>query len=143
LLGSSLELVIGAIRAATRSDPQQAHTLYELIRLLTYALGVPLALVALATGIWLALNSPWGLFRHWWIVAKLTALLVTIGIGALVDGREVDALRRATGDGAAPATAAWFLSAGFGAQALLVLTAIVLAVFKPRGRTGLAARLQL
>jgi hypothetical protein len=41
LLGSSIELLLAASRAATRSDPRHAHTLYELIRLLTYALGVP------------------------------------------------------------------------------------------------------
>jgi uncharacterized membrane protein len=132
LVGSSIELLLAALRAARSSDPVQAHTLYELVRLLTFALGVPFSLVALATGVTVALRSRWGIFRYWWVTGKLACLLVTIAIGALVDNREIDALRRATSDGASGGAARWLLAGGFAAQTGLVLTATGLAVFKPR-----------
>jgi uncharacterized membrane protein len=86
LLGSSFGLLITAVRAATRGDQAQAHTLYELMRLLTYSSGVPFSFLALAAGVLLALTSSWGLLRHWWVLAKLGLLLATILVGALVTG---------------------------------------------------------
>jgi hypothetical protein len=139
LLGSSIELLLAASRAATRTDPRQAHTLYELIRLLTFAIGVPLSFIALASGVALALRSRWKILQDGWVTGKLVCLLTTIAIGALLDNREIDMLCRATAESGRGGDARWLLAAGFAAQGALVLVAIALAVFKPRQRSSQSA----
>jgi uncharacterized membrane protein len=71
LLGSIAGLLVAGIRAATRDDLAEAHTIFELMAVLPFALGIPLSFIALGSGILVALTSPWGLFRHWWLTAKL------------------------------------------------------------------------
>lgn len=41
------------------------------------------AVIAMGTGLLLALTSPLGLFKHWWIIGKLIGSLVLINLGAL------------------------------------------------------------
>jgi hypothetical protein len=41
------------------------------MELTTWIVIVPLSLAALLTGVVQSLGTPWGLFRHRWIVAKL------------------------------------------------------------------------
>ena len=136
LVGSSAGLLITSVRAATRAETGQAHTLYELIQLLAFTLGIPCSFIALGSGATLALTSRWGILRHWWVTAKLALLLATILTGALVTRRGIDAML----DGTAPGGtgdhgAQWTLVASVAVQLGMVLTATVLAVFKPAGRT--------
>lgn len=97
---------------------------------------VPLSVASLVTGLVQALGTAWGLFQHYWVVAKLlinvvaTVVLVlymqTLGDLAGVaaaSSNGVDALR-------SPSPA---LHAGL--ALLLLVVATVLAVFKPRGLT--------
>src|ERR687895_1295383 len=49
---------------------------------------VPLALAAVLIGIINALGTPWGLFRHYWVLVKLILTLVAAG-GLLVGGDSV------------------------------------------------------
>jgi hypothetical protein len=44
--------------------------------LTTWIVIVPLSLAALLTGVVQSLGTPWGLFRHRWIVAKLALTVV-------------------------------------------------------------------
>ena len=104
---------------------------------------VPLCIASFATGLVESLATPWGLFRHYWVVAKLVlTLLVTvvlmahtrpIGVLALaaVHGRlrDVPDLRVQL---LVDATAALFV----------LLVATVLAVYKPRGLTRYGWRKQ-
>ena len=39
---------------------------------------VPLAYLALATGLVMSLGTPWGLFRHWWVVFSLLLTLAAV-----------------------------------------------------------------
>lgn len=136
LVGTSAGLLIAGVRAATRSEPAQAHTIYELMQLLAFSLGIPFSFVALASGATLALSSRWGLVRHWWVTVKLVLLLATIVTGALVTGRSIDAMLDDTGPGGTGDDGAqWTLVIAVAAQLAMVVTANVLAVFKPAGRT--------
>src|SRR5262249_26814949 len=38
----------------------------------------PLAYLALATGLVMSLGTPWGLFRHWWVVFSLLLTLAAV-----------------------------------------------------------------
>jgi hypothetical protein len=135
LLGTSTGLLITAVRAATRSETEQAHTLYELMRLLTHSLGIPFSFIALITGALLGLSSKWGLVRYWWVAAKLALLVATIATGALLTGPSIDTMLDISGSaGHGDDSATWTLAAAVGAQIGMVLAATVLAVFKPGGR---------
>jgi hypothetical protein len=43
LLGASTVLLVGGLQAATRDEPEEAHAVYSLLRLLTFSVDIPLA----------------------------------------------------------------------------------------------------
>jgi hypothetical protein len=103
---------------------------------------VPLALAALLTGLVISLGTPWGLFRHYWvlitfvltILSTVVLLLHMPTVGSLADvAREADDadLGGLRGD---------LLHPGLGLVVLLVIT--VLNVYKPRGLTPYGWRKQ-
>ena len=106
----------------------------------------PLSLVSLLTGLVLALFTKWGLFRHYWILAKLLinvfasivllmytqslSYLAGVAQEATISGADLRALRSPD-------------SVEHGGVALLVLlVATVLSVYKPRGLTPYGQRKQ-
>lgn len=106
---------------------------------------VPLAFASLFTGIISSLGTVWGLFRHYWALMKLLITLLATGV-LLVHMGPISGL-------AATAAEASMSAAGFhglrtqvlvqAALALLVLlVAIALSVYKPRGMTGYGQRAQ-
>jgi hypothetical protein len=93
---------------------------------------VPLAFASLATGLVSSLGSPWGLLRHYWVVAKLALVVVATAVLLLQLG---PVARLAAGTGTAEARMSLVVHTVGGAMVLLAAT--VLAVWKPRGTTGL------
>jgi hypothetical protein len=106
---------------------------------------VPFCLAALVTGLVMALATPWGLFRHYWVLVKflitvIAALILfgftqTLGsLGELAANRtlSIDELRSLN---QSPA-----LHSGGGLVVLLVTT--ILAVYKPWGMTPYGRRNQ-
>src|SRR5262249_47316393 len=83
-----------AIAGLTSHDAQMVRAAYLAMELNTGFVIVPLALASLLTGLVVSLGTLWGLFRHYWVVAKLlitilaTVLLLlhTRSIGLLADG---------------------------------------------------------
>ncbi len=137
---------IGIIVAAQASqDPQALHAARIAMELIAWYVLVPLAFLALLTGLVMALGTPWGLFRHWWVL--ISFLLTTIAFVVLLTQLEV--IRA----GAAAARAGQTYSASqhgelFGqllhpVGGLVVLLVIqVLNIYKPRGLTPYGWRQQ-
>lgn len=126
------------MRLRWTNDPQEAHAIYPLLRLLTFSLDVPLAFIALASGALLALTSKWGILRYWWVTTKLAILLTTIVLGATLIGPSITTMLDVTetrdpGD----SSVRWRLVAVASVQVMLLLGAATLGVFKPRGRVEL------
>src|SRR3954470_7808453 len=69
LLGTDATVVLLAVAGARGYDPAVVYPAAQLIGSL---LLVPAALLSLLTGVLLGGLTPWGLFRHWWVVVKLT-----------------------------------------------------------------------
>jgi hypothetical protein len=105
---------------------------------------VPLALASLLTGFIMSLATPWGLFRHYWVLISLVlTILATVvllqhmqtvsffaGIAAETDSADVGGLRGGLrGE---------LLHAGIGLLVLLVIE--VLNVYKPQGMTAYGRR---
>ena len=132
LLGASSVLVIGSVHAATRDDASDAHAIYTLLRLLTFSLDIPLAVIALLAGLTLALTSRWRIFGDRWLTTKLALFLATATVGAAFLGPSIDTMLGVTetSDPGASSTR-WRPALLAGIQAVMLVTAGTLGVFKP------------
>jgi hypothetical protein len=101
---------------------------------------VPLALAAVLIGILNALGTPWGLFRHYWVLIKLGLTVVATWVllqEASVVGRFADLAATSADPRALGST---LVHSGGGL--LILLTTTVLSVFRPRGVTRYGWRKQ-
>ena len=113
--------------------------------LTTWFVILPLSLAALTTGLVQALGTAWGLFRHYWILFKLllTALATTVlllKLGPISD--LADAAASATFSSADLIGLRTSLLVHAGGGLLVLLAAVTLAVYKPRGMTRYGLRKQ-
>ena len=105
---------------------------------------VPLALVALVTGVIQSLGTKWGLFEHWWVLISLV-LTILATLVLLSEAATVSQLAEMVAGGQAPSESHGLqgntlLHSVGGLIVLLVVT--VLNVFKPRGLTPYGWRKQ-
>ncbi|WP_146615483.1 hypothetical protein [Nonomuraea aridisoli] len=131
LLGEVWALTVLNTAAALTEDAGLAHAAYGLMPALVFAGGIPLSLVALATGVLLGLTSRWGVFRHLWVAAKLVLLVAVVCLGMFLFDPEGMAAATAGGQAADDARQ-WSQAAVPATQALLLVTATALSIFKPR-----------
>lgn len=107
---------------------------YAALNITLAAVIVPLALLSVLTGIIDAIGTPWGLFRHWWVVIKLVLTLAATAVLLLhapVAARAAS-FAHAGSSHLAPLQTQLLVDAVAG---LTVLTLIaVLGWIKPRGR---------
>jgi hypothetical protein len=136
-VGGSLALAVAGL---TSQDAERVRAVYVALELTGWFVLVPLSLASLLTGIVQSLGTKWGLFRHYWVLAKLVInllatiilLLYTQTLSSLADvARDTT---QVTGD-PSPVLHA-------GAGLLLLLGATALAVYKPRGLTRYGQRKQ-
>ena len=134
-LGAVAGFLALAIAGLTSQDAQMVRAAYLAMELTARFVIVPLALASLLIGLVNALGTPWGLFRHYWVLVKfLLTVFATIilllhmptvsyfaGVAAKTDSANVFGLR---GE---------LIHAGGGLLVLLVTT--TLSVYKPRGMT--------
>ena len=106
---------------------------------------VPLSITGLITGLVQSFGTTWGLFRHYWVLAKL--VLTVIGTFLLIAHTEPIGFMASVAM-ATPLSLADFrdfrtqLMLDSAAALLLLLVIIVLSVFKPRGLTPYGRRKQ-
>ncbi len=141
-IGAAVAYLALGVSAVTSEDAQTVRAAWIAMELIGWYVIVPLSLASLLTGLVMALGTPWGLFRHYWVLitfvltifATVILLLHMPSVSALADvAREVDSatLGRLGGD---------LFHAGGGLLVLLVIT--VLNVYKPRGLTPYGWRKQ-
>jgi hypothetical protein len=71
LLGSIAAFLALAIAGLTSQDIKMVRAAYLAMELIARFVIVPLAFASLLTGLIQSLGTPWGLFRHYWVVVKL------------------------------------------------------------------------
>ena len=101
---------------------------------------VPLGCLALATGLVIALGTPWGLVRHYWVLIAfgLTSLALAVLLFHMPGVTATAELAAQADDGTAAQLGGDVLHPGVG---LLVLVFVaVLNVYKPHGLTGFGQR---
>jgi hypothetical protein len=141
-LGAAAAYLALAAAALAIQDAQTVRAAWIAMELTGWYVIVPLAFASLLTGLVQALGTPWGLFRHYWVLVKfLLTVFATIilllhmptvsflaGVAAETDSAS---LGRLGGE---------LLHAGVGLLVLLVNT--TLSVYKPRGMTPYGWRKQ-
>lgn len=133
-LGAIVPYLALAVAGLTSRDAQMARAAFLSMEVIGWYVIVPFSLAALLSGLVQALGTQWGLFRHWWILAKLALTLVAVAIlyQHMQDVSRVAQIAKET----TLSNAAFrpeLIHAGGGLLVLLAITA--LSVFKPWGMT--------
>lgn len=132
-----------AVIGMTSQDPAAVRGVYLVMEpAARYAL-VPLALASLLTGVIQSLGTPWGLFRHYWVAFKLLINVVATGVLLIYMGTFRSMAHMAADPAAELSTVRNFSPVLHSVLALAVLLpAMILAVYKPRGVTPYGQRKQ-
>ena len=97
----------------------------------------PFAAISLVSGVVLALGTPWGLFRHFWITAKLVINVAMLAVSGAVLSRFVEEAAGRARDGVAVGDLGPRILLGSSAGLVLLVTATALSVWRPRSRPRL------
>lgn len=139
LIGTVASFLVLAVSGIVAANIATVEVAYLSMSMLTWRIIVPLAFIALAVGVVQSLVTPWGLFRHYWVVAKL-ALTVFAVVVLMVQTATIERLADAAAAGSLVGLEIDRLSMvvhAAGGLAVLVI-ATLLSVYKPRGTTPLA-----
>jgi hypothetical protein len=142
-LGAVVAYLALAIAGLTGGDAQTARAAYLSMESIGWFVIVPSCVAALMTGLVQSLGTEWGLFRHYWILAKLLLTVVATVVLLLhmpAVSRMSDVAAGATwspADLVAPRIQLVVHAAG---GLLVLLTATALSIYKPWGRTGFGLR---
>ena len=144
-LGAVASFLALAVAGLTSQDAQLVRGAYLAMELTGRFVLVPLSLASLLTGLVSSLGTPWGLFRHYWVLAKLVinvfaTIVLLLYMQTLDDFKAVAAGTLSGGDVRALRSPSPALHAGL--ALLLLLVAAVLGVYKPRGMTRYGRRKQ-
>lgn len=140
------QVVLGSAGLLT-ATPARMQAVYLVMELLATALVPPLAVGSLLSGILLGLGTPWGLLRHYWVLAKLSLNLALIINGHFVLRHWLEQqAERALGvapdvlTGAQVGAVRVQVLVGVGVSLVVLVTAATLSVYKPWGRTAFGRR---
>jgi DMSO/TMAO reductase YedYZ heme-binding membrane subunit len=135
-------LALSVVSLASQ-DPETVRSVFIAMESIGWLVLVPLSFASLVSGLVQALGTRWGLFRHYWVLIKLLANLFATVVLILY----MQTLEHFAGIAQAQPVAVDFdvlrspspaLHAG--AALILLLVAVVLSIFKPRGLTKYGQR---
>lgn len=145
LFGAVAAFVALAIAGLTDTADIPVRAAYWAGGLITWWLILPLGIAALATGLLSGLVSPWGLFRHYWVIVKLALTMLILAL-LILHALPISFMAERAETG------------GFGVNDMLaqrrqlvlastaglvaILAVSILSVFKPRGLTRYGWRKQ-
>jgi hypothetical protein len=135
-------LALGLVGLTSEND-ETVRGVYLVMEPAAWLVLVPLAVASLVTGLIQSVATPWGLFRHYWVVFKLLINIISTAILLMyMSTFDVMAARAAdrSVDLDSVRTPSPVLHSGLALALLLVAT--TLAVYKPRGMTPYGQRKQ-
>jgi len=133
-LGAVVASLALAVLGMTVRDPEVARSVYLVLEPVGWWTLVPFSVASLISGLIQGWGTRWGLVRHYWVLAKLLMNLFATGVLLLY----MQTLGYLAGLArTAPAHTLRTASPVVHATAALVLlaTALVLSIYKPRGLT--------
>ena len=130
------------ILAVTSRDDSSIRAAWIGMEVIGWSVHVPLSLIALLTGLAIAVGTSWGLFRHYWvaITLALTVIATAVLLMHLPTVSALAATARAADGPHLRALGGDLFHAGGGL--LVLLSILVLNVYKPRGLTPYGWRTQ-
>jgi hypothetical protein len=141
-IGAVVAYLALGVAAATSHDAQTVRAAWIAMALTGWYVIVPLAVAAFLTGLVMALGTPWGLFRRYWVLISLGLTVLATAV-LLLHMPSVSSLadQARSADGARlGGLGSDLLHPGLGLVLLLVITG--LNVYKPRGLTRYGWRKQ-
>ena len=137
--GAVLSFLVLALTGLKAADAQAAHGIYAAMYVVGWYVVVPMTFASLVSGLIQALGTSWGVFRHYWVVMKLSittlcSVLVLLHMrptGTLA-GAAVEALL--TDQHLQRMRVQLIADSSLALGALLV--AATLAIYKPSGKRG-------
>lgn len=144
-LGAVVAYLALAVAALTSQDTQTVRAAWVAMELTGWYVIVPLALASLLIGIIQSLGTPWGLFRHYWVLVKflLTVfatiiLLLHMPTVSHFAGMAAETGIVSLGGHAGGGLRGELIHAGGGL--LVLLAAVTLSIYKPWGMTRYGRR---
>lgn len=132
-----------SIAGVTSSNAQLVRAAYLSMELTTWLVIVPLSIATLLTGFVESIGTPWGLFRYYWVAAKLGLTLLATAI-LLLHTQPIGAVAAVAADRLLSSTELRQLRiqliADAGAALVALLLATTLSIYKPWGLTGYGRR---
>jgi hypothetical protein len=142
-LGAVAGFLALAVAGVTSADAKLVRAAYLSMHLITWFVIIPFSVAALLTGLVQSLGTPWGVFRHYWIVAKLGLTV----IATLILLAHTQPIGRVAGVASQTMLASGDLRqlriqliADAGAALMALLLATTLSVYKPWGMTAYGRR---
>src|SRR5919107_3010675 len=78
-IGAVIAYLALGVATVVSQDAQTVRAAWITMEMTGWYVIVPLALAALLTGLVMALGTPWGLFRHYWVLISLVlTILATV-----------------------------------------------------------------
>ncbi len=137
-IGAVATFLALAIAGLTSQDAQMVRATYPAMELTARFVIVPLAFASLLSGLIQSLGTPWGLFRHYWVLLKLLltifATIVLLKKMPLI-GYAARRAAEATSSSADLRTAGIPLVVHAAGGILVLLAVTILSVYKPWGLT--------
>ncbi len=144
-LGAVAAFLALAIVGLTSQDAATAREVYPAMAPIGRFVLVPLSLACLLTGLIQALGTAWGLFRHYWVMFKLLINLVAtilLLVHVQVASQVAAAASQASLSSGDLIGMMIQLLADTSAALLVLLVAVTLSVYKPKGLTRYGWRTQ-
>ncbi|MEX0868944.1 MAG: hypothetical protein WD011_04655 [Nitriliruptoraceae bacterium] len=139
-IGAVLAYLALGVAAVTAGSEQTIRGAWLAMEIIGWYVIVPSAVAALATGVLMALGTPWGLIRHYWVLISLvlTSGAVAVLLLHMPDVSAAAELARTASEAELAGLGGDLVHATLGL--LVLLTIQVINVAKPRGLTRYGAR---
>ncbi len=143
-LGAVAGFLALAIAGLASQDPPRVRAAYLAMEPIGWFVLVPLSVASLLTGLVQSLGTHWGLFRHYWILFKLVinvfATIVLLLYMQTLDYLAGVAADTTLGSGDLSRLRSPSAVVHSGGALVLLLVAVTLSVYKPRGMTRYGRR---
>ncbi|MFD8035428.1 hypothetical protein ACFV3F_43260 [Streptomyces sp. NPDC059717] len=144
-LGAVAAFLVLAVVGLSSRNPGHLRGAYLAMELIGWYVIVPFALASLVTGLFQSLGGTWGLFRHYWVLAKLILTVLATFLLLLhmqVVNRVSDAATRTDLSSSDLSGMRIQLVADAAAAIVVLVAATALSMYKPRGITRYGWRVQ-
>lgn len=135
-IGAAAAYLVLGIAAGVSPQPATVRAAWIGMELTGWYAVVPLGSLALVTGLVMAVGTPWGLVRHYWVLISLllTGFAMAVLLLHMPGVTARAALARSADDGTVVQLGGDVLHPALGLVLLVVIAA--LNIYKPRGQTG-------